>query len=193
MATASEYTITIAAIMLVPAMVFMARRLRFHRWNQFLMALAAGVSAAVIATLVWLTVFPKPALAQHAPLPVKSAASALAQNLIGRWVLIGQPDQVTAMSKAGGRFKTITDKGWSVSQFDVASGAVTVSHGGTYTLDGDVYAETVTYASDTTRNLKNETFKFTLKLKGDRLTQTGIGNPWNRVWMRVKENELETP
>ena len=59
-------------------------------------------------------------------------------------------------------------------------------HGGTYTLNGDEYVETVEYANESTKELIKQTFKFTIKIEGDTLTQTGIGNPYNEVWKRVK-------
>lgn len=59
-------------------------------------------------------------------------------------------------------------------------------HGGTYTLTGAQYAETVEYANESTKDLIKQTFKFTIKVEGDTLTQIGIGNPWTEVWKRVK-------
>ena len=59
-------------------------------------------------------------------------------------------------------------------------------HGGTYTLNGDEYVETVEYANESTKELIKQTFKFTIKVEGDTLTQTGIGNSYNEVWKRVK-------
>ena len=46
--------------------------------------------------------------------------------------------------------------------------------------------ETVEYANESTKELIKQTFKFTIKIEGDTLTQTGIGNPYNEVWKRVK-------
>lgn len=58
-------------------------------------------------------------------------------------------------------------------------------HGGTYTLTGNEYSETVQYANSSTKNLIGNTFKFTIKVEGDALTLIGIENPWNEVWKRL--------
>lgn len=60
-------------------------------------------------------------------------------------------------------------------------------HGGTYTLDGDTYEETVEYSTENNAaQLIKQKFKFTVKVEGDTLTQVGVGNPFNEVWKRVK-------
>jgi hypothetical protein len=53
-------------------------------------------------------------------------------------------------------------------------------------LNGDEYVETIEYANESTKELIKQTFKFTIKVEGDTLTQTGVGNSFNEVWKRVK-------
>ena len=112
----------------------------------------------------------------------------LAKDLIGTWVLVGTPDKVGDLPKSGGRFKFRTGKHWCITQADPDTGKVVFHHGGTYTLDGDTYAENVEYANENTAGLIGKTFKFKVKVEGDRYTQTGIGddNPFNEVWQRAK-------
>src|SRR5262245_34307390 len=112
--------------------------------------------------------------------------SNLAKDLIGTWVLVGTPDKVGEPPAAGGRLKFRTGRHWLITEADPATGKVIYHHGGTYTLDGDDYAETVEYANENTAGLIKETFKFKVKVDGDTYTQTGVGNPYTEVWKRVK-------
>ena len=114
--------------------------------------------------------------------------SKLAKDLIGTWVLVGTPDKVGEAPKSGGRFKFITGKHWVITQADPETGKVVFHHGGTYTLDGDNYAETIEYANENTAELIKKTFKFKIKVEGSTYTQIGVGddNPFSEVWKRAK-------
>src|SRR5690242_7292954 len=87
----------------------------------------------------------------------------LAKDLIGTWILVGTPDKIGEMPKSGGRLKFITGRHWVVTQAEPETGKVLFHHGGTYTLDGDHYAETVEYANENTADLIKKTFKFKIK------------------------------
>ncbi|HEY7331266.1 MAG TPA: hypothetical protein VH592_26770 [Gemmataceae bacterium] len=123
-------------------------------------------------------------------LPKKAAElTKLAKDLIGTWAYAGTPDEAADPPKSGGRLKFFTGKNWCITQSDPDSGKVIFHHGGTYTLDGDMYAETIEYANENTAELIKKTFKFKIKVEGDTYTQTGIGddNPFKgEVWKRVK-------
>jgi len=121
---------------------------------------------------------------KHAPAETKP--SQLAKDLIGRWVLVGTPDKVVEPPKAGGRLKFFTGRHWVITQADPETGKVIFHHGGTYTLEGDKYAETVEYANESTADLIKNVHKFQIKVEGDTYTQIGLGNPYNEVWKRVK-------
>ena len=112
--------------------------------------------------------------------------SPLAKNLLGTWILVGEPGKVGDAPASGGRLKFCTGKHWTITQADAKTGVTIFHHGGTYTLSGEEYAETVEYANESTKELIKQTFKFTIKIDGDTLTQTGIGNPFNEVWRRIK-------
>jgi hypothetical protein len=122
--------------------------------------------------------------------PLKKAEKTkLAKDLIGTWVLVGTPGEVGDPPKSGGRLKFITEKSWCITQADPDTGKVIFHHGGTYTLDGDTYSETIEYANENTAELIKKTFKFKTKVEGDTYTQTGLGddNPFKgEVWKRVK-------
>jgi hypothetical protein len=101
-------------------------------------------------------------------------------------VLAGTPDKVEKPPAAGGRLKFLTGKHWAITQADPTSGKVVFHHGGTYTVDGDIYTETVEYANEDTASLIGQKFKFKAKVEGDIFTNVGMGNPWTEAWKRAK-------
>jgi thiol-disulfide isomerase/thioredoxin len=107
----------------------------------------------------------------------------LAKDLIGTWVLVGEPGNADEI--AGSRLKFLTGRYWTITEADPTTGLTIYHHGGTYTLEGDKYTETVEYANPSTSNLINQSFQFAIKIDGDTLTQTGIGNPWTEKWKRA--------
>jgi hypothetical protein len=115
----------------------------------------------------------------------KEKDSQLAKDLVGTWVLVGTPDDENKSPAAGTRLKFFTGKHWTVTASDEA-GKVVYHHGGTYTLDGDEYAETIKYATEGTESVIGKTFKFKIKVEGDKYTQIGVDNPYNEVWKRAK-------
>ena len=60
------------------------------------------------------------------------------------------------------------------------------SFGGTYTLNGNEYIETQDYGDETWKKDNGKSFKFTVKVEGDTMTQFGVDNPWTEVWKRLK-------
>jgi hypothetical protein len=114
-----------------------------------------------------------------------TAPSQLAHDMIGTWILVGTPGAVGEAPATGGRFKFLTGSHWCITQADPTNGVTIFHHGGTYTLSGDQYVETVEYANESTKSLIKKTLSFTLKVEGDTLTQIAHGNPWTEVWKRV--------
>jgi hypothetical protein len=108
--------------------------------------------------------------------------SKLAQDLIGTWEIVGRPDGQAIDANS---LKFFTGKHWIVALFD-DNGNVQYSHGGTYTLDGDQYAETIKFAGGQTATLIGQTFKFKITVEGDKYTQIGVGNNYDEVWRRAK-------
>jgi hypothetical protein len=100
--------------------------------------------------------------------------------------MVGTPDKIGEAPATGGRFKFRTGKHWNITEADPQTGEVTFHHGGTYTLDGDEYVETVKYALAKDKDIINQSFKFKVKVEGDTYTQIGVGNPYTEVWKRAK-------
>ena len=142
----------------------------------------------VAAVLLMLAVVLSVGGAGAQPLKKDAEPTKLAKDLIGTWVLVGTPDKVGEPPESGGRFKFYTGKHWCITEADPKTGKVVFHHGGTYTLEGDTYTETVEYANESTAGLVNKMFKFKVKVEGDTHTQIGIGddNPFKEAWKRVK-------
>jgi hypothetical protein len=134
---------------------------------------AAGLSVIMIARLP----------AEEAAVKAEDAPSKLAADLIGTWQLVGTPDDTQEMPVNS--FKFFTGKHWCVTYHD-ENGSVQYHHGGTYTLDGDQYAETIKYATEQTASLIGQTMKYKIKVEDGKYTQIGDGNPYNEVWRRAK-------
>jgi hypothetical protein len=134
-------------------------------------------------TLALLAVISLPAQDKPA---AKQEQTQLAKDLVGTWILVGEPGKVGEAPTAGGRLKFFTGRHWTVTESDAKTGETVFHHGGTYTLKGDTYAETIEYASEATKELIKQTLKFTIKVEGDTLTQIGVGNSFNEVWKRAK-------
>jgi hypothetical protein len=118
--------------------------------------------------------------------PAAEGPSKLAKELIGTWVAAGTPEQPEEPAANGGRYKSFTGKHWAVTRHDPETGEVEYHHGGTYTLDGDDYEETVLYSTKNNAELIKQKFKYKIKVEGDTYTQIGVGNPYNEVWKRAK-------
>ena len=114
----------------------------------------------------------------------KPAKQDLRQSLLGAWVLLGEPGTKEG-PKDGARMKFWGRGHWLITHADPQSGKVIFHHGGTYTLDGDKYEETITFATEPTKDLIGETFRFKIAVKGDRYTQIGDGNPFTEEWQRL--------
>lgn len=114
------------------------------------------------------------------------SAAELDKKLLAAWVYSGTPKKEETPPASGGRLKFFAGKHWSVTDIDPDTGSVSYHHGGTSTLDGDLYTETVTFATEETARLIGNTFKF--KINGDKYTQIGVGdeNSLHEVWRRAK-------
>ena len=117
--------------------------------------------------------------------PNADAKPSLAEAIIGTWILSGIPGAEAETPEVGARLKFFTGKHWNITQAD-KDGKVIFHHGGSYTLDGNDYVETIEYANESTATMIGEKLKFKIKVDGGNYTQEGIGNPYTEVWKRAK-------
>jgi hypothetical protein len=118
----------------------------------------------------------------------EQAESRLRQSLLGSWILLGEPGAGNR-PEIDARMKFWGDGYWLITQADPETGVVFFHHGGTYTLDGDEYEETVTFANENTKHMIDTKLRFKISVDGDRYTQTGIGNPFTEEWERLAKTE----
>ncbi|MDB6056947.1 MAG: hypothetical protein JWO95_791 [Verrucomicrobiales bacterium] len=112
------------------------------------------------------------------------------QDLVGTWLLVGENGSVSNPPGALKRLKFITPTHWTITQSDEKTGVVVFHHGGTYTLKGNRYVETVEFANQNTASGIGRKAKYTIKLEGDLLKNDGIeGTPWKEVWKRQRVND----
>ena len=161
------------------------RRLN-RRWKA--LALTACSALVLVVLLGFVTAYTARMRAEAAPQDkaAEPSKSQLAKDLIGTWAYAGTPDDVKEPPEGGGHYKYFTGKHFCVTKADPETGKVEYHHGGTYTLDGDNLEETVKYATENTAGQIGQTFKFKIKVEGDKYTQTGMGNPYTEVWRRAK-------
>jgi beta-lactamase regulating signal transducer with metallopeptidase domain len=109
----------------------------------------------------------------------------LSQDLVGTWILVGEPGHIGEAPSAGGRYKFFTGSQWCITEADAKTGVVIFHHGGSYKIEGSEYIETVEYANPTTIAHIGHTGRFKMSISGDTLTDIGQDNPWREVWKRA--------
>jgi hypothetical protein len=117
--------------------------------------------------------------------------SRLDRQMIGSWVQVGRPGDIGEAPARGGRFKYRTGTHWIVFSVEPSSGLVTENFGGTYTMNENEYVETQTFADAKWLGDNGKSFTFLVRIDGELMTQTGVGNPFNEVWKRVKAGPAE--
>jgi hypothetical protein len=137
-----------------------------HRFTRFALGLAV---AAVLASAC-----------NAAPTSPTSSSP-----LEGAWVLVSTTNTSGGSANApGNRVKVFAGATWSITQTDPNTGTIIYRHGGSYTLIGRNYAETVEYAGASTASLIGRTFHFEMNINADEFTQVGIDNPYTETWRR---------
>jgi uncharacterized protein (TIGR03067 family) len=146
---------------------------KFKKTNQGL-ALAAALFAALgIMTLT----------------DAQPPTAKLSKELLGSWIWVGTPDGAGMAPAAGGRVMSVTDGHFSIKQTDPKNGSVIFNHGGTWTLEGSEYAEHLDFANESSQEVKGKTFKFDVKIEGDKLWKIGKDNDWKEIWQRVADSK----
>jgi hypothetical protein len=141
-------------------------------------------TAFALLAVVCLTLAPR--AADPVPVPTTPPTETLAQALEGVWVRVGEPGDVRPPPATGGAFKFRMSNRWVYTQADPATGVVKAHFGGTYRVRGNEYAEKIEYSTDPDDSELGSTLKFTVKIEGDLMTQTGVDNPYTEVWQRVR-------
>lgn len=119
--------------------------------------------------------------------PKDEVADELRQRLLGAWLMAPKQGQdKTDDPRIEVQQKFFGLGHWIYTLSDPKTGELVGSHGGTYTLNGDVYEETIVFAAFSTEEMIGNSYKFKLTVKGDRLTQRGVGNNFNEDYTRLQ-------
>ena len=87
------------------------------------------------------------------------------------------------------RIKLITETHFTWVEYEVATGKVLSTAGGSYTLSGGAYTETIDYAGEGMTTYLGKPQSFTIRVEGDKLHQSGQlsdGTKIEEVWQRLK-------
>ncbi|HEX7862109.1 MAG TPA: hypothetical protein VF773_17375 [Verrucomicrobiae bacterium] len=120
--------------------------------------------------------------------PVSAGSQSLATDMIGTWVQVGTPGNVGEPPEKGGRFKHRTGTHWNVMSVN-EEGSVTEIFGGNYTLVGDKYVETQEHSDARWFEDNGKSRTFRVSVEGELMTQIGVGNSYNEVWKRVRNDD----
>ncbi|WP_273567302.1 amidohydrolase family protein [Maribacter halichondriae] len=110
----------------------------------------------------------------------------LASQLQGTWKYYSEKGKKPAPSSTFERIKVLSDGHWNLNETNTLTDKLAHKHGGIYEIKGNIYYETVTFANQSSAYLLNETLEFDLEVKGDTLTQTGLNNEYDEIWVRIE-------
>ncbi len=110
----------------------------------------------------------------------------LASQLLGTWKYYSEKGKKPAPSNTFERIKIFSDGYWSITHTNTLTDKLVHYHGGSYEIDSDTYSETITFANQSTAYLLNENLEFNLEVRGDTLSQTGLNNEYDEVWVRTE-------
>ena len=140
---------------------------------------------SIAVALLALTVFACPLAAQE-----KAASDG---KHLGTWKLVstkyGTATDFTKRGEESVRLKLITATHFTWVEVENSSKKVVASAGGKYTMSGATYTETIDFAGDGMEAFLGKPQKFTVKVEGDKLTQSGElsnGLKIEEIWERMK-------
>jgi hypothetical protein len=114
----------------------------------------------------------------------------LKRRLVGTWEMAATKSwgatNFTYVPKNNGRLKIFTMTDWSVVHYDSDSNLV-VEASGPYTLQGNVYTETIASATGGMTKYLGARPRFKIQVEGDKYYQMGVNNnpPIEEMWQRV--------
>jgi hypothetical protein len=122
-----------------------------------------------------------------------TAAAETKPGIVGTWKLVstkyGEAKEHTPYTGSSTRTKIINPTHFVWLEVQTDSKKVVSSAGGKYTFSGGAYTETIDFAGQGMEEYLGKPQKFTVRIKGDKLTQSGAlsdGLKIEEVWERVK-------
>ena len=113
-----------------------------------------------------------------------NVANDLRGKLLGAWSL-----DLTRPNPNGYTFRKFWgERDWAITTYG-PNGEIISHHGGTYTLDGNKYTESIEFAAELTKDWIGRQLQFTIEVDGDKYTQKGIDNNFNETWERLRHKD----
>lgn len=125
--------------------------------------------------------------------PEKSAKSAdLRTTLVGTWKMTSMKvnGRQSNLPESSVTYKHVTPGGFTWLSYNKEDGKIFRAAGGSYTLNGDDYTETIEYGTgDDFEGIKNASHSFKCRIEGDTWFNVGSlagGTTLDEQWTRVK-------
>lgn len=120
-----------------------------------------------------------------------SAQKNLDNKLVGTWTLCNSHGETMYSKSNMAEFKVITPETFTVLILNKEKKAVFAELMGTYTLDKNVYTETITHAFQGMADFPGTVNIFQVKFKDDLLIIEGQNNTYSQTWKRINPEELK--
>ena len=111
-------------------------------------------------------------------------------KLVGTWVLCNSHGESIYDRNNVAEFKIITPQSFTVLVLSKGNKTVSAELMGIYTLEKDIYTETITHAFQGMTDFPGTVNSFTIKFKDDLLIIDGQNNTYTQTWKKVNPEEL---
>ncbi|MGB5434558.1 MAG: amidohydrolase family protein [Maribacter sp.] len=106
-------------------------------------------------------------------------------QLQGTWQYYSEKGKKPAPVETFKRVKSIFNGYWNMTEMNTLTNKLGYYHGGHYSVEGNEYAETITFANESSDYLMEKMLRFQFEVIGDTLILTGLNNTFNEEWIRV--------
>lgn len=106
-------------------------------------------------------------------------------QLQGTWKYHSEKGKKPGPVETFERVKSIFDGYWNLTEMNILTNKLGDVHGGHYSMEGNEYTETITFANESSDHLLKKTLRFQFEVIGDTLILTGLNNTFNEEWIRV--------
>jgi len=117
-----------------------------------------------------------------------SAADSLKSKIVGTWQLCNKQTlqvDTTFNDFNQMRYKLITPTNFMLTEVKYYNKVLYGGFFGTYTLEEDIYTETIDLAAAGYKLFLGQKNSFQIKIEGDMMYIKGLNNPYDEVWKRV--------
>jgi hypothetical protein len=126
------------------------------------------------------------------PPPAEKVTKAIADQIIGTWVLVAS-DRPSTPSGIGCRLQTYTRTHWLMTQPDPQTGLVVFHLGWRYTFEGDIMTQRIDFADASNQSVIGGSGRFKIAIDGDVYKQIDVDRgSYNSTSKRYKPTQPST-